>query len=184
MGIKMENKFFYRRVINVLLIAIMLVTYQGIVKAREKTEEVASLTVELTAAKATIEHVKAQAAGSSFAIGQSTEESTKESTKESTEAAGSEGSNALEGIYVDGTYTGEADGFGGPISVEVEILEGRIETIKILSAKEEDEAYLNMATSIIDDIVEQQSAEVDTVSGATFSSAGIKNATEKALDRR
>ncbi|MFQ9119118.1 MAG: FMN-binding protein [Mediterraneibacter faecis] len=32
-------------------------------------------------------------------------------------------------------------------------------------------------------IIEAQSAEVDTISGATFSSTGIKNAAEQALEQ-
>ena len=57
--------------------------------------------------------------------------------------------------YKDGTYTGEADGFGGTIQVEVKIEKSKI----------------------------AQSADVDTISGATFSSTGIKNASEQALEK-
>lgn len=38
-----------------------------------------------------------------------------------------------------------------------------------------------MAKSIIDDIIKNQSSDVDTVSGATYSSTGIKEAVRKAL---
>lgn len=40
-----------------------------------------------------------------------------------------------------------------------------------------------MAKDIIPKILDAQSAEVDTISGATFSSTGIKNATKQALDK-
>lgn len=85
--------------------------------------------------------------------------------------------------YKDGTYQGEAEGFGGPVAVEVKIEKGKIAGIDITSAEKEDGAYLSMAKDIIPAIIEAQSAEVDTISGATFSSTGIKNASQEALEK-
>lgn len=86
------------------------------------------------------------------------------------------------GNYTDGTYTGQAQGFGGPIKMQVTVEGGKITKLEILSAEKEDTAYLDAAKAIIDTIIENQSTEVDTVSGATFSSTGIKEATKKALE--
>lgn len=83
--------------------------------------------------------------------------------------------------YVDGVYTGEGDGFGGVISVEVEIADGRIADIRILSAEDEDKAYFAMALDVVDAVLNTQTDEVDTVSGATYSSAGIREAITAAL---
>ena len=85
--------------------------------------------------------------------------------------------------YWDGTYQGEADGFGGTVAVEVTIENGKITGIEVTSAENEDGAYLSMAKDIIPKIIAAQSADVDTVSGATFSSTGIKNASQEALDK-
>lgn len=85
--------------------------------------------------------------------------------------------------YKDVTYTGEADGFGGTIQVEVKIEKNKIAEINVVSAEKEDGAYLSMAKDIIPKIIDAQSADVDTVSGATFSSTGIKNASEQALEK-
>ena len=85
--------------------------------------------------------------------------------------------------YKDGTYTGEADGFGGTIQVEVKIEKSKIAEINVVSAEKEDGAYLSMAKDIIPKIIDAQSADVDTISGATFSSTGIKNASEQALEK-
>ena len=85
--------------------------------------------------------------------------------------------------YKDGTYTGEADGFGGTIQVEVKIEKSKIAEINVISAEKEDGAYLSMAKDIIPKIIDAQSAEIDTISGATFSSTGIKNASEQALEK-
>ena len=82
--------------------------------------------------------------------------------------------------YKDGTYTGEADGFGGTIQVEVKI---EIAEINVISAEKEDGAYLSMAKDMIPKIIDAQSADIDTISGATFSSTGIKNASEQALEK-
>ena len=87
-----------------------------------------------------------------------------------------------DGAYKDGTYTGEAQGFGGPIDVAVIIENGKISEINITSAEKEDGAYLSMAEDIIPMIIEAQSADVDTISGATFSSTGIKEAVTQALE--
>ena len=85
--------------------------------------------------------------------------------------------------YKDGTYTGEADGFGGTIQVEVKIEKSKIAEINVVSAEKEDGAYLSMAKDIIPKIIDAQSADIDTISGATFSSTGIKNASEQALEK-
>ena len=59
----------------------------------------------------------------------------------------------------------------------------QIAEINVVSAEKEDGAYLSMAKDIIPKIIDAQSADVDTVSGATFSSTGIKNASEQALEK-
>lgn len=95
-----------------------------------------------------------------------------------TQSAESDDSN-----YKDGTYQGEAEGFGGTVAVEVTIEKGKITAVEIVSAQKEDGAYLSMAKDIIPKIIEAQSADVDTISGATFSSTGIKNASQEALEK-
>ena len=94
-----------------------------------------------------------------------------------------EDEDSKNGSYKDGTYTGEADGFGGTIQVEVKIEKSKIAEINVISAEKEDGAYLSMAKDMIPKIIDAQSADIDTISGATFSSTGIKNATKQALDK-
>ena len=85
--------------------------------------------------------------------------------------------------YKDGTYTGEADGFGGTIQVEVKIEKSKIAEINVISAEKEDGAYLSMAKDMIPKILDAQSADIDTISGATFSTKKKKNASEQALEK-
>ena len=73
----------------------------------------------------------------------------------------------------------ESDTFNPAATVK----DGKIEVVEVTSAEKEDSAYLAMAEDIIPKIIEAQSAEVDTISGATFSSTGIKNAAEQALEQ-
>lgn len=83
--------------------------------------------------------------------------------------------------YKDGTYYGSARGFGGNIQVEVVITEGKIAGINIVSASAETSSYLSSAKAVISRIISAQSPNVDTVSGATYSSNGIINAVKSAL---
>lgn len=87
----------------------------------------------------------------------------------------------IKGTYPDGRWEGGAKGFGGMITVLVTVENGTISEIEITSADGEDKAYLFMAEDIIPKIIEAQSADVDTVSGATFRSTGIRDAVSEAL---
>ena len=84
--------------------------------------------------------------------------------------------------WADGSYNATGDGFGGADSVEVTLV---IENGKIASVTGESHgdsaAYYTAATETHDRIVEAQSADVDGVTGATYSSTGIKEAASKAL---
>ena len=82
----------------------------------------------------------------------------------------------------DGVYEGSGQGFGGEIVVNVTIKKGSISDIQIKEAKSEDAAYLDNAKKIITVMVKNQTAEVDTASGATYSSKGIIAAVKNALE--
>ena len=128
-------KEFIVRLFSLLAIVGVLFGYNEVLDVRAKDEEIAKLNAQL--------EVQSSGVGSDS-----------ESGSDSGDGAG----------YKDGTYTGEADGFGGTVAVEVTVKDGKIE-------------------AVIPKIIEAQSAEVDTISGATFSSTGIKNAAEQALEQ-
>lgn len=50
--------------------------------------------------------------------------------------------------------------------MEVTIADSKITDVEILSAEKEDSAYLTMAKDIIPEIIDAQSADVDTISGS------------------
>ncbi|RHA02250.1 FMN-binding protein [Dorea formicigenerans] len=85
--------------------------------------------------------------------------------------------------YTDGTYEGEGTGFGGPIDVKVAIENGQMKDVEIISAENEDGTYLETAKGVISKILDAQTPEVDVMSGATFSSTGIKDAVADALQK-
>lgn len=100
-------------------------------------------------------------------------ESVEETEIENTEAAA-----VLDGAFdlADGTYEGSANGFSGKIKVSVVIKNQTIRSINILS-NSDDEAFFNRAKEgVTASIIAKQSTDVDTVSGATYSSRGIINA--------
>lgn len=88
----------------------------------------------------------------------------------------------IEGLfpYVDGTYYGTGEGFGGTTNVKVVIGGKTIRSISIVS-HEDDAAFMSRAEKIVDKVVENQTTEVDVVSGATYSSNGILEAIKNAL---
>ena len=112
--------------------------------------------------------------------GKSKQESTSESESDSSLADIAAVQDAS--AYKDGTYYGTGKGFAGTMKVKVDISGGKIASISIVSTKDGD-SYVKSASSLLDTIVEKQSTNVDTVSGATFSSRGIIAAVRSALSQ-
>lgn len=77
-------------------------------------------------------------------------------------------------------YKGTGTGYAGDITVSVLIKDKQIVSIDILSSSD-DAAFFTRAKAVIDKIIEGQMLDVDTVSGATFSSRGIISAVKNAL---
>ncbi|EKQ51895.1 MULTISPECIES: FMN-binding protein [unclassified Clostridium] len=83
--------------------------------------------------------------------------------------------------YKDGTYVGIGAGENADLKVSVTVSNGKISSVKILSANEPDGKE---ALKIIPkEIVDAQSANVDVISGATMTSGGIKMAVRDALSQ-
>ena len=84
--------------------------------------------------------------------------------------------------YIDGTYYGIGTGFGGPLKVKVKISGGKITSIQIVE-NSDGSSYISKASAVISSILSKQSTNVDTVSGATYSSVGIIQAVRNALSQ-
>lgn len=83
--------------------------------------------------------------------------------------------------YRDGVYTASAQGFGGPITVQVTVQNDTITDISILSHDGETTSYFARARKVVSEILTTGTPDVDSVSGATYSSTGILNAVKRAL---
>lgn len=85
--------------------------------------------------------------------------------------------------YIDGTYYGEGMGNNGKIGVNVTIQSGMISAIEIVKFPD-DADYFDVekdGSKMTQQMIAIQNAEVDTVSGATYSSEGLIDAVSAAL---
>ena len=82
--------------------------------------------------------------------------------------------------YKDGTYSGSAQGFNGPVGVSVTVSKDKITAVSVTSSTD-DEPYISNAKALCSHMVSANSADVSSVSGATYSSNGIKGAVKAAL---
>ncbi|NLJ59134.1 MAG: flavocytochrome c [Tissierellia bacterium] len=92
-----------------------------------------------------------------------------------------EGSNGH--IYKDGTYQGVGVGNGGDILLEVAVRDGKISSIDVLENKETEILSDVAFEKIVQGVLDNQSVNIDTVTGATISSVGIMSALKDALKK-
>lgn len=83
-------------------------------------------------------------------------------------------------VYTPGTYTGTAMGFGGPVSVEVTVTKDAITAVKATGEKETAEIGA-AALGRLGYLARTQGLEMDAVTGATYTSRGVKDALGVAL---
>ncbi|MFV0362057.1 MAG: FMN-binding protein [Suipraeoptans sp.] len=111
--------------------------------------------------------------------------STDSQSKDDVESDDSTNTGILDGMegkfpYEDGIYMGSAEGFNDDITVAITIKDGTIISIDVIESKD-DEVFFNKALNVLNKMVQNQSTEVDVVSGATYSSEGLINAVKDAL---
>ena len=91
-----------------------------------------------------------------------------------------------EGALADGVYTGTAPGMEGMVSVTLLVDDNRI---TCLETAQEGESQSRGGYEAIRDgkyalmIEEAQGSDIDTISGATITTAAVRNATDNALDQ-
>ena len=86
-----------------------------------------------------------------------------------------------EGIYEPGTYLAVAKGHNGDVKVEVKFDANSITSVKILEHEETEGIASTPIERIPEEIVNGQTLNVDTVTGATFTSNAILQAVEDAV---
>ena len=111
-------------------------------------------------------------------------ESTTETTTESVTSDNNNTAADTAGQFSDGVYTGTGNGFRGATNVTVTVENGEITDITditVNSYSDDDQFFSRAESGVISSIIKSQSTDVDAVSGATFSSNGIKEAVADAL---
>lgn len=120
--------------------------------------------------------------------GKEAEVSTEGQSQETTQAAKeettkAEETKAEEGIYTPGTYTGEANGYGGKVTVTVTVDASSITDVTIEGASETPAIGGAALEELAGQIKDAQGADIDGVAGATMTSTGVKTAAENALNQ-
>ena len=191
----MKNQNFYMRVLCLVVIIGAVLFYNSRTQEKEYQTQNEELTKRVDALEkqqqeiltALQENFDAQEKAKAESEKQKTETTKSEENADSTENADNTetatSTDTADPVYKDGTYTGDGQGFGGNIQVQITIADDTLTDIQVVSAEKEDSAYLSQGKAVIDRILEAQSTDVDTVSGATFSSTGILMAVEDALGK-
>ena len=189
----MKYQNFIMRILCLLLILAAVVGYNSMHKKdtqAQESQEIAALTkrVEKLEKQNTemLSALEEAAKNQEAAIAQAKSDAKDKDNaakEDSEETDTEEESDDSENVYKDGAYTGSAQGFGGAITVQVTLANDEITDIQVTSAPGEDSAYLSQGEGVISSIISAQSTDVDTVSGATFSSTGIINAVVDALGK-
>ena len=84
--------------------------------------------------------------------------------------------------YNEGIYYGTAEGYSGDVTVAVVIQDHTIKAILVTDTSD-DEGFFGRAMDVVKQVVKKQSTDVDTVSGATYSSNGLLNAIKDAMTK-
>ena len=182
----MNNQNFYLRLITLLMIIMAVFFYNGTVKDKEQEQSITDLTTQvqnlqdqqdqiLTALQEAYEEQKTATESKTDSDSKSSD------SKKSTDAE--ETSDDSDNVYKNGTYEGSGTGYGGTITVQVTLEDDTITAVSVVSAPGEDSAYLAQGENVINSIISEQSTDVDTISGATFSSTGILEAVNDALSK-
>ena len=91
------------------------------------------------------------------------------------------GAWAENNMMADGTYTASAQGMDGPVDIELTVKDNEITEITVVEDNETAGVGVKALEIIPAKVVETQSLAVDSVSGATISSAAIKAAIADAI---
>lgn len=85
--------------------------------------------------------------------------------------------------YTPGTYTAAIAGQNGPVKVEVTTSADKILSVKIVDQKETEGIGSKAVAALPAEIVKAQSADVQSIAGASVSSAAIKKAVQECLNQ-
>ena len=99
------------------------------------------------------------------------------------QAKGEAAENTAELAFTAGTYNGKASGYNGEVELAVTFSDTAVTAVELVSSKETQYVGDVAFEPMFADIVEANGSGVDTVSGATFTSAAIRNAVNDAAEQ-
>lgn len=152
--------------ISLAMLLVLLFTYRTVQSGKRRSPDTAQT-----------EAANAPESGSTNG-GNSASEPASEEVSAADSAANSGGNFAS---IPDGDYEGKGVGYNGNIKVKVTIAGGKITAVEVLKSDDDEEYFYDAKKQVINAILEQQTTEVDAVSGATSSSEGIMKAVQNAL---
>lgn len=86
-------------------------------------------------------------------------------------------------LYTAGVYTASAEGYSGPVTVEVEFDGSSILSVQVVSHSETAHILDRAIDELPSRIVEAQTWNVDAISSATFTSDGIREAVRDCMEQ-
>ncbi len=81
----------------------------------------------------------------------------------------------------EGTYSARARGMAGFVGVTLTVADNKISTVDLDLSTETPQYGQKAEKTLKQEILDKQSADIDAVTGATFTSNGVKEATSEAL---
>lgn len=127
-------------------------------------------------------HTFGKIAGEAAATGKSSTASTAPAAPAPAAAAPPQAPEVSKGIYTAGSYTASARGFGGDVEVTVQVDENKILSVTAKGDSETAGIGTPALDKLPDAIVAANSADVDTIAGATVTSNAIISAVKSALE--
>ena len=169
--------------------------FSGEIKVKITMAEDEILSIDITEINDTpgLGDTAAQEVAANIVAAQSTEVDTVSGATLSSQGTIEAVENALAGLSLgggssmnleleDGEYEGTGNGFVGDIKLKVLVEGGKVSDIELLDFNDTPGIGDAAAESIIQDIINKQSVEIDGVSGATVSSEGVIQAVKNALE--
>ena len=86
-------------------------------------------------------------------------------------------------MWKDGIYLSQARGMSGFVKTELQISNNKITSVNLDLSTETPQYAQKAKSKLENEVLAKQSADVDAVSGATFTSNGVKEAVKDALKK-
>lgn len=160
----MKNQNFYMRVLCLVVIIGAVLFYNSRTQEKEYQTQNEELTKRIDALEkqqqeiltALQENFDAQEKAKAESEKQKTETTKSEENADSTDNIekpdSADSTDTADKVYKNGTYTGDGQGFGGNIQVQITIADDTLTDIQVVSAEKEDSAYLSQGKAVIDPV--------------------------------